>query len=156
MQLGFNSDDTVKLDRYPNQPCIKKINKPKSVRFADEANYITNEQVIHQLRGVDPKYHNIIFKWNQEFPGVLDETLRNTSEKAKVMHRIDTGNALSRKTSLRRFSPPQEAALRQFVRQYHDKIIQKSKSSWASQALLAPKKNADGSPKTIWNAKRKR
>lgn len=160
LKLGFHDDGSITLNGHPGEPCIQRVspNHPrhprhqkKSVHFTSDDTYATSEEVVHQLRNVDPKYHDIINGWNKEFPGVFDEKLRKTSEKATVMHRIETGDNPPMKTPPRRFSPAQEAALREFCQSYDGVIIQKSKSPWASQALLTPKKNPDGSPKTKFN-----
>lgn len=155
LDLWFQADGSIQLSSHPGKPILIPFVQ-KTVAFeATETSFFTTEEVISKLDNVPSHFHSIIATWNQEFPGVFDPEKRNTADKATVMHRIDTGDAVPIKQSPRRYSPAQEEAMREFVKTHEGSIIQKSKSSWASPALLTPKKSADGAPKRVWNKKTK-
>lgn len=154
--LSFLEDGAVQLKSHPGTPVLVPY-KSKTITFATEQRVMsTSEEVIAQLDNVDAKYHNIIASWNEQFPGVFDPARRNTAEKATVMHRIDTGDSSPIRQAPRRYSPAQGEAMRELCSTHIGSIIRKSKSSWCSQALLTPKKKADGTPKMKWNAKNKK
>ncbi|KAI0991707.1 hypothetical protein K3495_g16480, partial [Podosphaera aphanis] len=75
--------------------------------------------------------------------GLFDPLKRKTDairKLSRVKHHIDTGDAAPVRHKPRRYSPAQDAVIRDFVNKHKGTLLQKSKSPWASSSHLVPKK----------------
>ncbi|MGI4816395.1 MAG: reverse transcriptase family protein, partial [Janthinobacterium lividum] len=148
--INFLSTGGLELHGFPGRPVLFPAT-PKSPSYWVETAFLGTEELRGKLNSVATEFIPIIEEWNKKFPGVFDHSLRRTSDKATVMHRIDTGDAEPIKQPPRRYSPSQEAVMRAFIKSNEGKVIVKSKSPWATPALLIPKRSVDGSPKKVFN-----
>lgn len=84
--------------------------------------------------------HPMVAQFRRDFPHVFNDSGKKITRTQLVSHSIDTGKASPIRLSPRRYSLPQQAALKEFMESgLHSGTIKPSNSPWSSLALVVPK-----------------
>ncbi|KAI0997543.1 hypothetical protein K3495_g10645 [Podosphaera aphanis] len=169
-KFGFYSipNGDIMLQDFPDQP-ILQLSNPYSIFPKDCYSNISHQNHIFLTMPIPPPniivpnhrspiFHRdtpiwaqkIVTLYAKQFPGLFDSKYRNTSKASKVTHAINTENHPPIRVSPRPYSPAHEQAIRDFLNGKVGTLIRKSKSPWASRALLTLKKTPEPMEKPVW------